>query len=428
MRLLIKNGRLIDPANNIDGYYDILIDEGFVKEIKPRGQIKDEATKLIDAEGMIVCPGFIDMHVHLRDPGYEYKETIETGTLSAVFGGFTSVVCMANTNPVNDNASVTKYILDKSREKAHCTVYPIGALSKGLKGEELAEYGELKEAGCVALSDDGKAILNSRFMRRAMEYAKTFGLPVISHCEDTNLSDGGLMNEGFLSTRLGLQGIPKISESIMVFRDICLSELTGCHLHIAHVSTHESVELIRYAKAKGIKVTAETAPHYFTLTEEALKDYNSYAKVNPPLRTNEDVESIKEALKDGTIDVIATDHAPHSLQEKDIEFDVAASGISGLETALALSLQLVREGYLTLRGLIEKFTINPAKILRIPEGSISPGSVANIVIFDPEFEWKIDRDKFKSLGKNTPFHGWKVKGKAMYTIAKGRIIYENKKE
>ncbi len=427
MKLLIKNGRLIDPSNNLDGLYDLLIEDGLVKEIKPKGLIKDTDTDSIDARGMIVCPGFIDMHVHLREPGFEYKETVETGTLSAVNGGFTSVVCMANTNPVNDNASVTKYILDKSREKAYCNVYPVGALSKGLKGEELAEYGELKEAGCVALSDDGKAIINSRFMRRAMEYARTFGLPVISHCEDTNLSNGGLMNEGYLSTKLGLQGIPKISESIMVFRDICISELTGCHLHIAHVSTQESVELIRYAKSRGLPVTAETAPHYFCLIEGAVIEYNTYAKVNPPLRTNEDVDAIKEALRDGTIDVIATDHAPHSLQEKDVEFEAAASGISGLETALSLSLTLVREGYLTIRELIEKFTTNPARILRIPEGSLSPGSVANIVIFDPEIEWTIDRDKFKSLGKNTPFHGWKVRGKALYTIVKGRIIYEDKK-
>lgn len=409
-KILIKNGRVIDPANKIDNILDILIDNGKIIEIGKKLSTQHSALVIIDASDNIIVPGLIDMHVHLREPGYEYKETIKTGTEAALAGGFTSIACMPNTKPVNDNQSVTDFILDKARKESAVNVYPVGAITKGLKGEKLSEIGELKSAGVVAITDDGKPVMNSELMRRAMEYASMFDLPVISHCEDLHLSEGGVMNEGFVSTELGLKGIPNTAEDVMTARDIALSELTGARLHIAHVSTRGAVNLIRDAKNRGVKVTCETTPHYFTLTEKMVDGYNTNAKMNPPLRSEDDLKAIREGLKDGTIDVIATDHAPHEASEKDVEFDKAPFGIVGLETALPLTLKLAEEGIISLTEAIAKLTVNPAKILGINKGTLSVGADADIAIINPDKEWQIDVKKFKSKGKNSPFHGLKVKG------------------
>ncbi|RJQ45666.1 MAG: dihydroorotase, partial [Nitrospiraceae bacterium] len=379
MNIVIINGRIIDPSKNIDGTGEIYINKGKIKEINLMQKRRSAETQkknksdlhTIDASGCIVIPGLVDMHTHLREPGYEYKETIMSGTMAAVRGGFTSVCCMPNTNPVNDSISVTAFILEKAREQGTCTVYPVGTITKAQKSEELAELEALKRAGCIAFSDDGKPVTNSLIMRRALEYSKIFDVPIISHCEDLYLSEGGVMNEGFVSTILGLRGIPKAAEEIMVARDIALCELTGGRLHIAHVSTGGSVNIIREAKARGIRVTAETCPHYFTLTDEALKSYDTNLKVNPPIRTATDVEAIKKGLKDGTIDVIATDHAPHHSDDKTKEFDAAAFGISGLETAFALGLKLVGDRVLTLKQLVAKMTVIPSQILGISKGTLS---------------------------------------------------------
>lgn len=459
MKVVIQKGHIIDPSQGIDGIGDVLIEDGKIKEIKiqntevrsqkseirsqksnpptppfskgGRGGIKDSELRTINAEGMFVIPGLIDMHVHLREPGFEYKETIKTGTAAAIRGGFTTVCCMPNTFPINDNASVTEFIIRKSLDGL-CTVLPIGAITKVQEGKELVEMGTMKDEGCIAFSDDGLPVMNSLIMRRALEYSKAFGLPIISHCEDLTLSEDGVMNEGLLSMTLGLRGIPAESEQIMVFRDILLAELTGGKLHIAHVSTKGSVKLIRNAKTRGVNVTAETCPHYFSLTEDAVKNYDTNAKVNPPLRTKKDIEAIKEGLKDGTIDVIATDHAPHHRDEKLKEFDLAPSGISGLETALGLSLKLVDEGVLTINQLAEKMSLNPARILGLltphlsslitgPKGTLAVGSDADITILDTEKEVTVEASKFLSKGKNTPFDGWVLKGAPLITISKGRI-------
>jgi len=421
MRLVIKSGYVIDPSQSLDGIFDVLVEDGIIKAIDTN--IDTQGAEVIHAQGKIVTPGLIDVHVHLREPGFEYKETIHTGVKAAVAGGFTAVCCMANTNPVNDNQEVTRYILKRATECGLARVYPIGAVSKQLKGEELACIGELKEAGVVALSDDGNPIVNSGFLRRALEYAKYFNLPIISHAEDRSLAPAGVMNEGKISTLLGLPGIPAISEEIMVFRDIKLAELTNWHIHIAHVSTAGSVELIRRAKEKKIKVTAETCPHYFTLTEEAAKEFNPNTKVSPPLRTATDVEAIKRALKEGIIDIIATDHAPHQFLEKEVPFEQAPSGIIGLESALPISLKLVEEGVLTWPQLITKMSYAPAKVFNLPGGSLKPGNLADITIIDPNFSYKIDVNQFYSKGRNCPFHGWEVKGKAIMTIIGGNIVY-----
>ena len=428
MRILIQNGHIIDPSQGISGTGDILIEDGKIKDIKikSREQIQktrdnDHTDRIIDAKGLIVLPGLIDMHVHLREPGFEYKETISSGTLAAVKGGFTTVCCMPNTFPVNDNASVTEFIKRKASQEGHCTVLPIGAITKGQKGEELAEIGTMKKEGCIAFSDDGHPVMSSLIMRRALEYSKAFGVPIISHSEDLTLSEGGVMNEGLLSVTLGLKGIPAEAEQIMIFRDILLAELTGGRLHIAHVSTEGSVNLIRYAKKRGAHVTAETCPHYFSITEEAVSGYNTNAKVNPPLRTKRDIEAIKEGLRDGTIDVIATDHAPHHRDEKMREFDMAPFGISGLETAVSLSLRLVGEGTLTMGQLVEKMTLNPAQILQINKGNLKVGSDADLVIVDTNKEFTVRSDEFVSKGKNTPFEGWMTKGTPVLTLCKGKI-------
>jgi len=426
-KLLIKGGRVIDPASQIDGLFDIYCVDGKIVEVNPQSTIRNpQSDNVIDAAGLIVCPGFIDMHTHLREPGYEYKETIKTGTMAAAAGGFTSIACMANTNPVNDNASVTRYILKKAMEEGIINVLPIGAISKGLKGETLSEMGELKDSGCVAISDDGRPVMSSGLMRLAMEYAKQFNLLIISHCEDTSLAGDGVMNEGFVSTKLGLRGIPNAAEDIMTARDIALTGLTKGRLHIAHISTRGSVELVRDVKQSGLlNISAEVTPHHFTLTDEAVIGYNTNAKMNPPLRTREDIDSIKSGLKDGTIDVIATDHAPQTVEEKDVEFDKAANGIIGLETALPLCLRLVSDNVLTLSELIAKLSVNPAKLFGLGnKGTLKVGADADIAIIDLNKEWVVDAKDLKSKSRNTPFDGWKMKGKAVKTIVAGKIVYE----
>jgi len=377
----------------------------------------------LELEGKLVVPGLIDMHTHLREPGFEYKETVRTGSLAAAAGGFTSIACMPNTDPVNDTRSVTEFILRKARQCGVVNVYPVAAVSKGSEGAVITEFADLRDAGAVAFSDDGKSVMNSGLTRRALEYAHTLGMPVISHCEDMDLAAGGAANEGVVATRLGLRGIPNIAEDLMVGRDIAIAEYTGTAVHIAHVSTAGAVELIREAKRRGVKVTAEAAPHHFTLTDEALKNYDTNAKVNPPLRTLADVNAVKEGLKDGSLDAIASDHAPHSTLEKDVEFDYAASGMIGLETSLALSLGLVEEGVLSLNQLVAKMSTNPARILKIQKGTLKVGADADVTVIDPDEEWTVDTRTFQSLSKNTPFNGWRLRGRAIFTIVGGDIKY-----
>ncbi|UCH22569.1 MAG: dihydroorotase [Deltaproteobacteria bacterium] len=427
----IKGGRLIDPEN-FDGIADIFVDNGKIveiRELEEKGSLNQESSiphpelSIIDATGKIVTPGLIDMHVHLREPGYEYKETIKTGCQAAAAGGITTVCCMPNTNPVNDNRQVTEYILKKAAECKTAHVFPVAAISKGLGGKELCEYQDLKGAGAVAVSDDGLPVMDSQLMRRALEHARRCDLLVISHCEDLNLLAGGVMNEGALATRLGLAGIPNACESIMVMREIALAELTESPVHIAHVSTKESVRAIRDAKKRGVPVTAETAPHYFTLTEEVVEEYSTNAKMNPPLRSREDRAAIREGLADGTIDVIATDHAPHSSDEKDVEFDKAPNGVIGLETSVSLGLKLVEDGVISVHQLVEKMSICPAKILGLDNG-LKVGNAADITIIDPTKEYTVDTTRFRSLSRNTPFKGWNLRGKAALTMVMGRVVFE----
>lgn len=420
MKILIKNGHVIDPSQNLDGVKDILINGKKIQGIFSKGK-SPSADKTIDAAGCIVIPGLVDMHTHLREPGYEYKETIKTGTMAAVKGGFTTVCCMPNTDPINDTISVTEFILKKAAEEGSCAVYPIAAITKGENGEAMTELEALIKAGSIAFSDDGKPVMNSLIMRRALEYSKIFDVPVISHCEDLNLSEGGVMNEGIASTLLGLKGIPKAAEEVMVARDISLSELTGGKLHIAHVSTEGSVRLIREAKTRGVNVTAETCPHYFSLTDDSLKGYDTNFKVNPPLRTERDVSAIKQGIKDGTIDVIATDHAPHHYDDKNREFDTAAFGISGLETAFALGLRLVEDKVIDLSTLIARMTIAPSKIMGISKGTLKKDADADIAIIDTKKKFTVEAGKFLSKGKNSAFNGWKLKGAVLKTIAMGKV-------
>ena len=421
MNILIKNGHIIDPANKVDGKFDLLVADGKIAKISKPGSLPSNGAQVIDGLGKLIVPGLIDMHVHLREPGYEYKETIATGTAAARAGGFTAVCCMPNTNPVNDTRSVTEFILSQAGKSASARVYPIGAITKGSKGEELAEMGELHDAGCVGISDDGKPVMSAAVMRRAMEYSKIFDIAVISHCEDASLAAKGVMNEGFVSTELGLRGIPNAAEDVMTGRDILLAELTGCRLHICHVSTAGSVRLIREAKQRGVKVTAETCPHYFTLTEDAVRGYNTMAKMNPPLRTAEDVAAIKQGLKDGTLDVIVTDHAPHGLDEKSGEFDAAPFGIVGLETSVGLAFKLVQDGVLSIPQLIERMSMAPARIIKSGGGTLSVGAVADITIIDQNVEWTVNAGEFKSKSRNTPYGGWKLTGRAVQTIVGGRV-------
>lgn len=426
MKTLISGGRFIDPANDRDGFFDLIIDERKVLAVEEPGKISEKemnGAEIIDARGLIVAPGFIDMHVHFREPGFEYKETIETGCQSAAAGGFTSVATMPNTDPVNDNRSVTEFILRKAKEKGIVNVFPIGAITQGLKGERLSEMGDLKDAGVVAYSDDGCPVMNSELMRRAFEYSKMFGLPCIQHSEMLDLTEDGCMNEGLVSTELGLRGMPSEAEDIMVYRDIALLQKTGGRLHIAHISSGGAVELVRMAKAKGLPVTCEVAPHHFTLTESAVRGYDTNAKMSPPLRVDSDIEAIKQGLGDGVIDIIATDHAPHDVVDKQMEFDRACFGIVGLETALPLTLRLVEEKILSLGKMVEKLASRPAEIFNLDRGVLGVGDIADVVIFNPEAEVTIDAGAFKSRSKNSPFDGWKVKGKVIRTLVAGKTVF-----
>ncbi|MCX5817413.1 MAG: dihydroorotase [Proteobacteria bacterium] len=424
MKILIKKGRVIDPKNGRDEILDIFINGGIIEKIDKNIREKVDNVHVIDASGLIVAPGLIDMHVHLREPGYEYKESIRTGTMAAVKGGFTSVVCMANTDPVNDNKSVTEFIIKQAKVEGVCRVFPCGAITRNLKGEELAEIGEMYAAGIVAISDDGKSVKNSETLRKALEYAKLFHIPVISHCEDEDLSKG-FVHEGKASVMSGLDAVPAIAEEIIVKRDMAIAQYVNSPLHLTHISSGGSVDAIGEMKRRYNQITCDTCPHYFTLTDKATLSFDTNTKVNPPLRSKEDVDAMKEGLRNETIDIIATDHAPHDVTSKDVEFNIATSGISGLETAFGLSLALVHEGVLSMKTLLKKFTENPAKLLKLPHGELTPGSPADIIIFNPDLEWTVDRNTFASKGKNTPFHGWNLKGKNLLTIVDGKIVYRD---
>jgi dihydroorotase len=422
MNLLIKNGRIVDPSQGVDGELDLLVENGLIREIGT-GLAAPAGAEVIDAAGCYVVPGLVDMHVHLRDPGLEYKEDIVSGSRAAVAGGFTSIACMPNTKPVIDNKAVVSYVITSAREAGLCNVFPVGCLTAGSKGERLAEMGELKEAGCVAVSDDGRPVVNAELMRRALEYARGMQIPVISHAEELSLVGEGVMNEGFTSTELGLKGIPRVAEDIATSRDVMLAEYTNSPVHIAHVSTRGALRIIRNAKLRGVRVTCETAPHYFTLTDDAVRGYNTNAKMNPPLREADDVAAIKEGLADGTIDAIATDHAPHHLDEKDVEFNVALNGIIGLETSLPLSLALVEQGVLTISQLVERMSLRPSLILGLERGTLATGAVADITVIDPALQWVVEADKLVSKSKNSPWLGETMKGAATATIVGGRVVY-----
>jgi dihydroorotase len=435
LRIEIQGGRVIDPGN-LDTLADILIERDKIVKITPIGKtaawqpesrIEDPESRTIDATGKIVCPGFIDMHVHLREPGHEHKETIETGTRAAAWGGFTAVCAMPNTNPVNDNCGITELILNQAARANFARVYPVGAITVGLEGRRICEFDRLKACGVIAVSDDGNPVMNDRLMQAALTAAKINDLPVISHCEDLNLVAGGVMNAGAVASRLGLAGISNASESVMVERDIALSELTGASVHIAHVSTAESVRALRRAKSRGIAVTAETAPHYFMLTDAAVGEHGTHAKMSPPLRSSNDRAEIRKGLADGTIDVIATDHAPHSNREKAVEFNKAANGIIGLETAVSLGLKLVQEGVISITDLIEKMSTAPAAILGLERG-IQPGRSADITIIDPDDAYAVDVNQLQTLSRNCPFDGWRLKGRPVLTMVAGQIVYDGSKE
>jgi dihydroorotase len=422
MKILIKGGRVLDPAQGIDETMDLLIEEGRVARLDRDIEAAD--AEIIDAAGKVVTPGFLDIHVHLRDPGYEYKEDVVSGTRAAAAGGFTSVACMPNTSPFNDNKAVTLYILNKAREEGSANVFPVASITKCLKGETLSEMGDLKAAGCIGFSDDGRPVASGEVMRRGMEYARGFNMPIISHSEELSIVGDGVMNDGFVATELGLKGIPWVAESAAVARDVMLAEYTGARLHVCHISTRQSLEIIRNAKKRGALITCEVTPHHFTLTEEAVRGYDTNTKMNPPLRGAEDVAAMKEGLADGTIDAIATDHAPHHYDEKNVEYNIAHNGIVGLETALPLTLRLVDEGVLSLSNAVARLTCGPAKALGIPRGTLEAGSVADVTIFDPELEWTVNATKFASKSRNTPFDGWKMKGAATHTILGGRVVYK----
>jgi dihydroorotase len=426
-RILIQGGRLIDPSQGIDGAFDLLLEDGIVAKIAKVGERlkKTKDTEVIDAAGLVVCPGLIDIHVHLREPGQEYKETVRTGTLAAAAGGFTAVACMANTDPVNDNRSVTEHILAEARRYGYARVYPIGAVSKKLAGEELAEIGEMVRAGVVAVSDDGKPVMNAELMRRALLYAQHFAVPVIQHAEDLNLTGSGVMHEGEWSTRLGLPGIPGSAEDVMVARDLILQEDTRGRYHVAHLSTARSLRLVRQGKAMGLAVTCEVAPHHLLLTDEevARSGFSTQTKMKPPLRSESDRQALLAGLKDGTVDCIASDHAPHHADEKEVEFNLAPFGILGLETTLSLCLdRLVRPGLVTLPRLVELLSTGPARVLNLPGGTLKEGSPADVTLFDPEKKVTVDAGKFRSRSRNTPFRGWKLRGAPVSTFLDGRRV------
>jgi len=428
MKRLLKGGRVVDPANGIDGVRDILIDGERIARVGLNLPF-DAATVVEIADGLVICPGFIDMHVHLREPGQEHKETVATGTASAVAGGFTAVACMPNTNPVNDDANVTTYILDKAREANLARVYPIGAVSKGSRGELLADIADLKKAGCVAITDDGHPTKTAILLRRALEYAAMFGMPVIEHCEDPSLKGDGVVHEGYWAASLGLRGMPGACEALGVERGVLLAELTGSAFHVAHMSARASLRAVRRAKEAGIRVTCEVAPHHFTLTDEALAApiaYDTNTKMNPPLREAADRDAMLDGIADGSVDAIATDHAPHHYDEKKVEYDRAPFGIVGLETAVPLSLdRLVHAGRIRLSRMVELLSVNPARILNVPGGSLSEGAPADITIIAPDVKVKIDAGKLRSRSKNTPFDGWELRGGVAATIVGGRPLYVN---
>ena len=430
MTIWIRGGKIVDSARGVMQKRDIVVERGRISRILKAGAFREKGPKLktINASGKIIIPGLIDMHVHLREPGHEYKETIATGGKAAVAGGFVGLACMPNTDPVNDSSSVTEFILRQARKSNLAKVYPIAAITKGQKGESLTEFGDLRQAGVEGVSDDGLAVSNSEVMRRAIEYARYYDLVVISHCEDTNLSADGVMHEGVVSTQIGLRGIPAASEEVMVQREISLARLTGCPVHIAHVSTAGSVQLIRRAKEEDVPVTAETAPHYFSLDHRAVIGYDTNAKMNPPLRTPEDVQAIKRGLAEDVLDVIATDHAPHSPLEKDLEFDRAAFGIIGLETALPLTLALVEEGVLSLPEAIKKMSYNPAAILGVNGGSLREAGPADLAIIDPKQEYTLQAGDIQSKSKNSPFIGQPLKGRNLLTMIGGRIVWKRARE
>ena len=428
MKRLLKGGRVVDPVNSIDGIHDILIDGDRIARVG-RDLPVDGAAVVEIASGLVICPGLIDMHVHLREPGQEHKETVATGTASAVAGGFTAVACMPNTTPVNDDANVTAYILGKAAAAGLARVYPIGAVSRGSKGEFLADIAELKQAGCVAITDDGHPVATALLLRRALEYARMFDMPVIEHCEDPTLKGDGVAHEGFHAASLGLRGIPGACEALGAERGILMSELTGSAFHVAHMSARASLRAVRNGKAAGIRVTCEVAPHHFTLTDEALGTpipYDTNTKMNPPLREAADRDAMVSGIKDGTVDVIATDHAPHHYDEKNVEFDRAPFGIVGLETAVPLALdRLVHAGVIRLPRLVELMSVNPARILRIPGGTLSEGAPADITILAPDVKVTIDAAALRSRSKNTPFNGWELRGGVAATIVGGRTVYVN---
>ena len=422
--ILIRGGRVIDPARRLNEIADVLLLEGRVEAIG-RNMGMPTGVMVVDATGQVVVPGLIDLHVHLREPGQEDLETVATGALAAAAGGFSAVCAMPNTDPVCDNQGVVGFMKAQAQRAGKARVYPIGAISLGQKGQQLAEFGELVGAGAVAVSDDGKPVVSSHLMRTALEYARTFGIPVADHCEEPTLSAGGVMHEGIVSTRLGLQGIPAAAEEIMVARDLLLAELTGGHIHLCHMSTRGSVDLIRRAKDRGIRVTAEACPHHFALTHEACEGYDTNAKMSPPLREPEDREAIRQGLKDGTIDVIATDHAPHHYDAKEREFDDAPNGIIGLETALGLAItELVKTGLLSLAELVERMSSGPARIFGLPGGTLAPGAPADVTVFDPEAEWTVHPQEFYSRSRNTPFGGRRLTGRANVTIVRGQVAYQ----
>jgi dihydroorotase len=425
MKLLITNGHLIDPAEGQNSGKHLLIENGRVAACFGATDELPTDVETFDATGLIVAPGFIDMHVHLREPGQEHKETIATGAAAAVAGGFTSICCMPNTKPINDNAAITRFIIEQSNRAGLANVFPIGAITKGSDGSELAEMGEMKTAGIVAVSDDGRPVPNAGMMRRALEYAKDFDLTVIDHCEDKSLSHGGVMHEGKMSLLLGLKGMPALAEDIDAMRDVLLSEATGAKVHIAHISTKGAVEAVRWAKSKGLKVTSEVTPHHFSLTDEAVEGYDTNTKMAPPLRSPEHLEAVIEAIKDGTIDAIATDHAPHHADEKNLEYDNAPFGITGLETAIGLAFEkLVHTGIIDLVRLVEMFSTNPARIFSLKDrGTLKVGSIADVTIINPDLEWTYDVNQTKSKSKNSPFHESKFRGCAVATIVGGKIVY-----
>jgi len=425
-RLLVAGGTVVDPVAGRVAAGDVLVDGERIAATGAPGTLEAGDAAVLDARGLLVLPGLVDMHVHLREPGYEYKETIQTGVAAALAGGFTSLACMANTEPVNDSAAVTQYILDRARIAQGARVYPIGALSQGLKGERLAEIGEMHRSGIVGVSDDGRPVIDAALMRRALEYSSMFGLPVIAHEEEPHLAAGGAMNEGMTALRLGLRGIPAAAEEVMIARDLALARLTGGRLHVAHVSTRGAVALLREAKAQGLPVTAEVTPHHLFLTEEAVEGYGTNAKMAPPLRTKADVAALRAALADGTIDAIATDHAPHHHDEKEVEFDLAANGVVGLETALPLALRLVAEGVLDLPTLVARMTVGPARILKLPAGTLAPGAAADLTLVDPERRWRVEARAFRSKGRNTPFEGWDMTGRAVAVLVGGRLVHDER--